>query len=200
MDRQEAIREIDKVLGQEEVGLLEEIRDGLAALDKKPLPVFDTVKVEKLLFASESNAKERNSEIKTVLQKIADRKEKEVKFSFPSEIRISNPEDLRPPVQVQQDSIPVEINVSSLGDNIIVYAIKDKKIVVLSYALITKDDVEVIWKSGDKRISGFLPLVSHSGLSADAEKGLMKTDRGESLVLYLSTSALVGGHLSYMVE
>lgn len=96
------------------------------------------------------------------------------------------------------------ISASNSGDNTIVSAVTNKKIKVLSVALIASGTVSVKWRSNTTDISGAMPLVVNSGFvlpaSAPGMGHYLETATGEALNINLSTGTAVTGHLSYFEE
>lgn len=91
-----------------------------------------------------------------------------------------------------------DIDVASAGDNTIVAAVTGKKIRVLQYALVVSAATTVIWKSGTTAITGDMSFAANGGISSSfSPSGLFETAAGEALVLYLSASNPVSGHLVY---
>lgn len=93
------------------------------------------------------------------------------------------------------------INASASGDNQIVAAVTGFKIVVLSYVLVAAGTVTATWKSGaSTSLSGAMPLVANSGVSANGAYGVVQSAASEALNLDLSTNVAVTGHVTYMLE
>lgn len=71
---------------------------------------------------------------------------------------------------------------------------------VVSYVLVAKTAVDVLWKAGGREISGTLGLGATSAVSARGTRRepLLETDPGEELLLNLSAAVTVGGHLAYV--
>ena len=91
-----------------------------------------------------------------------------------------------------------KIDVASAGDNTIVAAVTGKKIRVLQYALVVAAETTVIWKSGTTAITGDMTFAANGGISTPFSPiGLFETAAGEALVLNLSASNPVSGHLVY---
>lgn len=91
------------------------------------------------------------------------------------------------------------ISTGSNGDNIIVDAVSGKKIRVLSYMFISSGIVTAIWQSGSTDISGPLPLVASTGVSAGYNsKGHFETSVGAALQINQNSTATLGGHLTYV--
>lgn len=99
------------------------------------------------------------------------------------------------------------INATASGDNTVVAASTNRIIEVLQYTFASDTDVTVRWKSGSNNISGPMPVLASGGFvssSAPMVAGdvgvLMKTNAGEALVLNLSATAIVGGHITYRLK
>jgi len=94
--------------------------------------------------------------------------------------------------------IQIAIDTSTSGDNTLVAAEVGKHIVVIAYTLISRDTVDVRWKSGSNNKSGLLPLIPSVGASpAHNPNGVIRCNPSEALVLNLSSANYVGGHLTY---
>jgi len=93
-----------------------------------------------------------------------------------------------------------KIDVASVGDNTIVSGVTGKKIRVLQYALICAGAVTVTFKSGTTTpITGDMSFAANGGISTPySPVGLIETAAGEDLVLNLSASTSVSGHLVYV--
>lgn len=101
------------------------------------------------------------------------------------------------------------INATASGDNVIlpgsVYG--NKKVMVLSYVLISSAPCVVTWKSGaSTALSGGMSLQSSGGCSHTANYlapgqplGAFQTNAGDDLILNVSGAATVGGHISLYV-
>lgn len=123
-----------------------------------------------------------------------------------SEFVISVP----PAIQKTQDTLPqlllyAAISASSSGDNTLVAADPAKKIKVQSYVLVAGGTVNVTFKSGSTAISGAIPLVANSGAVCPPVKPshgsyFQNINVNENLILNLSGSVQVSGHLSYYLE
>jgi hypothetical protein len=94
------------------------------------------------------------------------------------------------------------------GDNVIVAGstYPNKQIRVLSYTVLSDADVSLTWKSDTTGLSGAMPIAAKGGITATSNflapggpLGLFQTKSGEDLVLNLSGTANVGGHLTYYV-
>ena len=102
------------------------------------------------------------------------------------------------------------VSISASGDNQIVAAVPNQKIVLLSYTVIAAGAVSITWKSIDfpsasiYPISGPMALAANGGaapsagpLAPGAIVGLMETLPGQALCLGLSAAVAVGGHITY---
>jgi len=97
------------------------------------------------------------------------------------------------------------INASTAGDNSVVSADATRKIKVLSYVIVSAGTANVTWKSGaSTSLSGAMPLVANTGVASAAGTPaggwLLETAVNQALVLNLSASVPVTGHLSYFLE
>lgn len=91
------------------------------------------------------------------------------------------------------------ISASSSGDTTVVSAVSGRKIRVLHYTLICSSAVNITWKSGSTNITGTMSFGANSGIStAYSPQGLFETLTGQALVINLSGSSTVGGHLTYV--
>lgn len=86
------------------------------------------------------------------------------------------------------------------GDETIVSAVGGKKIRVLAYVFSVSTGVNVKWKSSAATDISGLFYVSQTGgfVSGYCPVGHMETVAGQALILNLSASATVGGHLTYV--
>lgn len=97
------------------------------------------------------------------------------------------------------------INASSSGDNTVVSAVPDHRIVVTTYAVVNNVATAqaVTFKSGSSTsLSGAmqLPQAIGGGLvaaSGASDVSLFQTAPGEALVANLSAATAVAGHVSY---
>lgn len=92
------------------------------------------------------------------------------------------------------------IEAGSSGDNIIIGAVANKKIRVLSYAFISSGTQTGKWKSGNATdISGRMYFIANTGISAGYNpKGHFQTGTNKELVLNLSQAVSGGGHINYI--
>lgn len=85
------------------------------------------------------------------------------------------------------------------GDNTIVSAVSGKKIRILSYMFISSGSVTATWQSNATNISGPMPLIASTGVSAGYNpKGHFETLAGEDLQINQNSTAILGGHLIYV--
>ncbi len=85
------------------------------------------------------------------------------------------------------------------GDNTVVAAVAGKKIRVLSYVFISSGTVTAIWQSGATDISGPMSFLASTGVSAGYNsKGHFETNAGEALQINQNSTAILGGHLTYI--
>lgn len=97
------------------------------------------------------------------------------------------------------------INVSVAGDTTLVAAPGAAlRIKVINYVLVVSGALSVYFRSGvgGTAITGPMPLASNGGISATGHIGSHLFDVGvnTALVLNLSASVQVAGHLSYFIE
>lgn len=93
------------------------------------------------------------------------------------------------------------IDSASAGDNTIVAAVTGKKIVVLSYALVSAGATTARFESGagGTALTGQMTLAASTVLSCGFnEAGWFETAAGALLNLELSAAVSVDGHLSYI--
>lgn len=97
------------------------------------------------------------------------------------------------------------VSASASGDNTIVAAVPNQKIVLVSYVVIASADVSITWKSGaSTNLSGAMAIAANGGaapgagpLAPSGVVGLLETASGQALVLNLSAAVPVGGHIAY---
>ena len=92
------------------------------------------------------------------------------------------------------------VNCGTSGDNTIVPAVENKRIVVTSYTLVAASAVSVRWESGaaGTALTGIMPLATPFILTAPHnEAGHFATAVGALLNLELSGTVDVDGHITY---
>ncbi len=91
------------------------------------------------------------------------------------------------------------IEASQAGDTVVVGNVVGR-IQVISYALVAKAAVDVVWRSGLRPVSGVLGLGAGGAvaLAGSRQNPLLETDPGEELVLNLAGAVVVGGHVAYV--
>lgn len=104
-----------------------------------------------------------------------------------------------------------KIDVSAGGDNVVVLGNRfpNRRIMVISYSIISDADVTVKWKSNSTDLSGPMAIAAKGGITVTSNfvigagggpLGIFQTLNGEDdLVLNLSGAAAVGGHITYFV-
>ena len=99
-----------------------------------------------------------------------------------------------------------KIDAATAGSNTIVAAVTGKRILVLVYSVMGSGDQNVYFCSNATAITGTLYLNNHirstaayGAMTPAGAVGLFRTEIGEALNLVLSTTANVGGHLTYLV-
>jgi len=99
-----------------------------------------------------------------------------------------------------EDLLFAPINVSTLGDNIVISP-QTKRIRVFHVVFVPSGSITVQWKSDVNVISGPIPLVASAGYSTSFQYGFMQTGNGQALILNLSGSApaTIGGSLAYVL-
>jgi hypothetical protein len=86
------------------------------------------------------------------------------------------------------------------GDNTLVVAVPGKRLRVLKYTVVAGGAVSVKFRSASATdLTGAMALAANSGVGgAFCPVGLFETAVGESIVLNLSATASVAGHLTYI--
>jgi len=94
----------------------------------------------------------------------------------------------------------VSVSVAGSGNNTLVTGVAGHLYKVTSYALVANGTVGVKFISGSTDISGVMPLIVNSGVSATGsrEDPLLETLPGDNLIINLSAAVAVTGHLSYV--
>lgn len=96
------------------------------------------------------------------------------------------------------------ISTATSGDQTIISADATKKIKVLSYVVVADGTVAITWKRGSTAMSGAMSLVVNTGVASPlgfpGGGSIFETAANEALVLNLSASIGVRGHLSYYLE
>jgi hypothetical protein len=96
----------------------------------------------------------------------------------------------------------VAINTASSGDQTIIAAPSTGKLRILGYVIVAGGTVSVTWKDGTTALAGPIPLVANSGVVAPVgpdSNGWFTLSVGGALVLSLSGSVQVSGHVKYAV-
>ncbi len=86
------------------------------------------------------------------------------------------------------------------GDSTIIAGVAERRICVLAYTIVSSGAGTIQWKNEDAgtNLSGGMPLVGQSMISASSEDGLLETATdGEGLVLSVSTAITLSGHMTY---
>jgi hypothetical protein len=92
------------------------------------------------------------------------------------------------------------IDTAASGDLTVVSAITGKRVVVVSYTLVSTAATSLPrWKSGANNISGALGLAANGAVSASSDAGVLATNPGEALLLNNATATQVSGHVTYFV-
>lgn len=99
------------------------------------------------------------------------------------------------------NATPVPINASLSGDNVIISGVGGKVIYVTFYFISPHADVIVTWESsGGLVIGGGASFIQKGGVVCGPSRApLLKTVKGEGLILNLSGAVQVGGHLTYIL-
>lgn len=111
----------------------------------------------------------------------------------------------------QGSLLSAPIAASSSGDNTIVAAVTNKRIVVVGYVLIATGTVTVKWyngaSSGSLNLSGGMQLTAQAGAVAPlapqsefGQGGWFQTSIGSALILNLSGATEIDGHLAYYLQ
>jgi len=98
----------------------------------------------------------------------------------------------------------IKVATSTIGDNVVLPGVANKKIRVLAYMITSVAQNYVVWKSGSTAISGnvYMPaygnIVIHMGdLWPAGGLPVLETAIGEDLVISLNAGTAIGGHLTY---
>ncbi len=98
----------------------------------------------------------------------------------------------------------IKVATSTIGDNVVLPGVANKKIRVLAYMITSIAQNYVVWKSGSTAISGnvYMPaygnIVIHMGdLWPAGGLPVLETAIGEDLVISLNAGTAIGGHLTY---
>lgn len=98
----------------------------------------------------------------------------------------------------------IKVTTSTIGDNVVLPGVANKKIRVLAYMITSIAQNYVVWKSGSTAISGnvYMPaygnIVIHMGdLWPAGGLPVLETAIGEDLVISLNAGTAIGGHLTY---
>lgn len=100
-----------------------------------------------------------------------------------------------------------QIAATSSGNNEVVAAVANKRIVVVSYLIGGHGSADVKWVSGSstdlsglvKLSSGTIVSTSYGAMTPIGLVGLFATNTGEALNINLSSAITVGGHITYIV-
>jgi len=97
-----------------------------------------------------------------------------------------------------------KIELTASGNGTILAGIAGKRFRVLTYLACSTVNVLLTWKSGSTALSGPMAVGAYSNIfngNADSLPigilGVLETEEGEDLVLSLSGTASVGGHITY---
>ena len=122
---------------------------------------------------------------------------------------LTTPADTQPvDLRRGQEILFMPINITNSGDNVIVGGGTDptSKIKVLGYTLISEGTVSVQWRSTSGLLTGAMPLIANTGVTAGGGNApgsmwLFETlAAGEDLMLRLSAICGVRGHMTYFAE
>jgi hypothetical protein len=98
----------------------------------------------------------------------------------------------------------IKVNTSTIGDNVVLPGIANRKIRVLAYLLTSVAQNYIVWKSGSTAISGNIYMSAYGNLAIHMGDlwpagGLpvLETAIGEDLVISLNAATAIGGHLTY---
>lgn len=98
----------------------------------------------------------------------------------------------------------IKVATSTIGDNVVLSGIVNKKIRVLSYALTSVAQNHIVWKSGSTAISGNVYIDAYGNVTIHMgdlwpSGGLpvLETAAGEDLVISLNAGTAIGGHITY---
>ena len=92
-----------------------------------------------------------------------------------------------------------KIDCGASGDNTLVGAVADQKLVLLGLVLVTNADVAVTFKDGSTAVTGAMSLPADGDklVWPPSEVGYLETSVGAALVLNLSGTVAVDGCLTY---
>lgn len=92
------------------------------------------------------------------------------------------------------------IDTATLGDNTIVAAVTGKRLIVLTYTIVTGGAVALRWKSAANSLSGAMSFAANGGVApaGTVEAPLLQTNPGEALVLNLGAAIQTSGHITYI--
>ena len=94
------------------------------------------------------------------------------------------------------------VNISGVGSNEIVAAVTGRTIRVLSYAIVSDGSVTVEWRSATTPLSGAMSLAANGNVGSSAGSGsitgVLSTNVGEALNVFLGGAVGVRGHLTYI--
>jgi hypothetical protein len=89
------------------------------------------------------------------------------------------------------------INATALGNTQVVAGVSGKRIRVIAYAVVADTTVNIKFRSGNSDITGSMRLVEGGGIAHAYDGGLFQTAVSQSLNIYLSDNATVGGYVVY---
>lgn len=91
----------------------------------------------------------------------------------------------------------IKIDGAASGANTLVAAATGVTITVLNYTMVAANTVTVTFKSDTTALTGAMSLAVAIPVSADSgrREGLMKTAKGEALIMTLSGAVQVSGHM-----
>lgn len=99
-----------------------------------------------------------------------------------------------------------KIEATSIGPNLLVEAVYNKRILVLQYTVTASVNLNAYFASNSTAITGTIYLGSHGttmaaygAMTPAGFVGLFRTELNEALNINLSGSGNAGGHLTYMV-
>lgn len=100
----------------------------------------------------------------------------------------------------QEDSKFIKLAVTNAAPTVLA-GTAGRKIRVISYVLGSDATLTVKWQSNTTDLSGAIPLVANSIISAnsDGNQGLVETNVGETLKLLPSGAGNVTGHITYII-
>ncbi len=90
------------------------------------------------------------------------------------------------------------IDESTAAENVIVPAVSNKSIRVISESIVVAGAVSITWRTNTTNLTGPIPLAANGGMTRSSPTGLRWTQIGEDLRLNSSAVVQVSGELTYI--